>query len=65
MKHNYFCLIMFLFSFYLMFSQTTYVSLERADQLGDRSINNLNKTIQKVAISATKVLQQRRYLRYV
>tara|TARA_B100000767_G_C19631631_1_gene478496 strand:+ start:366 stop:536 length:171 start_codon:yes stop_codon:yes gene_type:complete len=56
---------MFLFSFYLMFSQTTYVSLERADQLGDRSINNLNKTIQKVAISATKVLQQRRYLRYV
>jgi len=55
----------FLFSFYLVFSQTIYVSLERADQLGDRSMNNRNKIIAKVAISATQVLQQRLYLRYV
>ena len=64
MKHKYFCFIVFLFSFYLVFSQTIYMSLKGADQLGDRSMNTPNKTTQKVAISATQVMQQRIYLRY-
>tara|TARA_B110000093_G_C12873995_1_gene368945 strand:- start:455 stop:580 length:126 start_codon:yes stop_codon:yes gene_type:complete len=40
------------------------MSLKGADQLEDRSMNTPNKTTQKVAISATQVMQQRIYLRY-
>jgi hypothetical protein len=65
MKHNYLCLIVFLFSFYLVFSQTIYAPLERTDQLANISMGKPNNTIQKVAISATQILQERIYLRYV
>ena len=56
MKHNYFYFITLLFSTFLGFSQTSYVSPEGDDTNGDGSINSPYKTIQKAATSATQVL---------
>ena len=56
MKHNYFYFITLLFSTFLGFSQTSYVSPEGDDINGNGSINSPYKTIQKAATSATQVL---------